>query len=201
MATTQRNNDYNAFDVTSHLPTDQWSKAKKYKAFVKSKILRWFFCFDDKLLDEVQYEGAIRDDIAKELCVARPGSGKTGIQYAAEEAASEGYTMLSNEDNFSTCQPVRVIPRFAAACVTCLRAKFGRLPPNDANRLLIEREYLRVTRETSIRNADIVVHQQFVLNTYFNEDVLERTALVRARLPRWLRVAFGVKAPVPPVAC
>jgi hypothetical protein len=60
---------------------------------------------------------------------------------------------------------------------------------------------LRVTRETSIRNADIVVHQQFVLNTYFNEDVLESTALVRARLPRWLRVAFGVKAPVPPVAC
>jgi len=194
-------NNYTSFDPVTFVPRDRWSTPKKYAALIKSKLLRWLFCFDDSCLEEVQFEAEIRDQIAQELCIARPGSGKTGIQLAAESIAAEGYTMLSDEETFCTNQPVRVVPRFAAACVTCLRAKFGRLQPTEANLLLIEREYLRVLRETSVRNADIVAHQQYVMNTFFNEDALDRTALVRARLPRWLREAFGAAAPMPTTAC
>jgi hypothetical protein len=86
---------------------------------------------------------------------------------------------------------VKVVPRFAAAMVVCMRAKFGWLVLNEANRLLIEREYLRVCREGHVRQKDVVHHAQIVLNTYFGEGVLDHVATSRSRVPAWLRKALG----------
>jgi len=94
-----------------------------------------------------------------------------------------------------------VVPRFAASVVLCLRAKFGNLQATEANRLLIEREYLKVCREGAVRNVDIVAHQQIMLNTYFGEGVLDEQNTVRARAPRWLREAFGSVPRVAPTIC
>lgn len=94
-----------------------------------------------------------------------------------------------------------VIPRFVAAVVTALRVKFGKLGNNEANRLLIEREYLKVCRETDIRNTDIATHQQWVMNTYFNEGIMEQLATTRVRLPGWLRRAFGEPPNAAPTTC
>lgn len=91
---------------------------------------------------------------------------------------------------------VRVVPRFAASMVVCMRAKFGWLALNEANRLLIEREYLRVCREGHVRQKDVVHHAQIVLNAYFGEGVLDHVATARSRVPAWLRKALGT----PPVS-
>lgn len=94
-----------------------------------------------------------------------------------------------------------VVPRFVASVVVALRAKFGRLTTSEANRMLIEREYLRVCRDTSVRNIDVVMHQQFVVNAYFTEGIAEQVATVRVRLPKWLREAFGTVPSVEPTVC
>lgn len=93
-----------------------------------------------------------------------------------------------------------LIPKFVAALVHLLRAKFGRLAYTEPNRLLIEREYLRLCRESSIRHTDIVLHSNWVYNAYFVEDVLDAAATTRTRVPHWMRRAFGgpVRVPVGP---
>jgi len=88
-----------------------------------------------------------------------------------------------------------VIPKFVAALTVGLRAKFGALPNTEANRLLIEREYLRVCREHCVRNIDIVAHSQYVYNCFFGETVLDHIATVRVRVPAWMRRAFGGSVP------
>lgn len=95
----------------------------------------------------------------------------------------------------------RMIPHFSAQLTLLLRAKFGRLPYNDANRMLIEREYLRVCREGSVRYVDIALHQQWVMNTYFNEGVLEELATTRVRVPGWMRRLFGTTPSNPASVC
>ncbi len=88
-------------------------------------------------------------------------------------------------------QRVKLVPRFAAAVVVSLVAKFGRLGYNEANRLLIEREYLAVCRAAHVRNTDVAFHLMHVINAYFNEDVPYQLPTVRQRVPAWLRRAFG----------
>lgn len=87
-------------------------------------------------------------------------------------------------------QPTSVVPKFAASMALMLRAKLGRLAPNEANVLLVEREYLRVARKLNVRDVDIVAHQQFVMNAVFGEGILDSVALTRSRVPRWMRWAF-----------
>ncbi len=84
-----------------------------------------------------------------------------------------------------------IVPKFAASVVLALRAKFGKLAPHEANRLLIEREYLKLCRDTTVRNVDVELHRQWVINAFFNEGITDECATVRARVPRWLREAFG----------
>jgi len=82
-----------------------------------------------------------------------------------------------------------VVPRHAANMAMALRSKFGRMDHNEANFLLAEREYLRLSRKYHVRDVDIVAHQQITLNALFGENVLDDVALTRHRLPRWLRWA------------
>lgn len=111
---------------------------------------------------------------------------------------TEGLKDMSHVQAPSTAM---VVPKFAAAVVLCLRAKFGNLQLTDANRLLIEREYLKVCRENSVRNVDVVMHQQCILNAYFMEGVMEEVCTVRTRVPRWLREAFGSVPRASPTVC
>lgn len=103
--------------------------------------------------------------------------------------------MLATVEILPTC----VVPKFAASMSLMLRSKLGRLAPNEANTLLVEREYLRVARKLNVRDVDIVAHQQFVLNAVFGEGILDSVALTRSRIPRWMRWAFEVETPKTPV--
>lgn len=88
--------------------------------------------------------------------------------------------------------PACVVPRFAAAMTLHLRSVLGRLSYSEANALLVEREYLRVARLSFVRKVDIVGHQQFVMNAFFGEHVLDHVALTRSRLPQWLKWTQGI---------
>jgi len=96
---------------------------------------------------------------------------------------------------------LRLVPKFVAAVVVALRSKFGMMAFTEANRLLIEREYLKTCRESNVRHCDIDMHRQTVINTYFNETLMDEIATVRVRLPAWLRRAFGRSPPAPPTVC
>jgi len=115
--------------------------------------------------------------------------------YSADRGLRRDYARLPQHNT------VRLIPHFTAQMVLVLRAKFGRLLLNDANRMLIEREYLRACREGSVRYVDIALHQQWVMNAYFNEGVLEELATTRPRVPKWLRNAFGSVPSAPAPVC
>ena len=131
-------------------------------------------------------------------------------QAAAARAASPGSDDeegdededLGNEvvPQLSTTQ-VQVVPRFASALVLHLRSKYGNYQYNEANRLMIEREYLRVCREVGVRNVDTVAHQQCVLNAYFTEGVHEQLSTTRVRAPQWLREAYGSVPRATPTVC
>lgn len=96
---------------------------------------------------------------------------------------------------------VRVVPRFVSSVVLYLRSKYGNHQYNEANRLMIEREYLRVCREVAVRNVDTVAHQQCVLNAYFTEGVHEQLGTTRVRAPQWLREAYGSVPRATPTVC
>lgn len=121
---------------------------------------------------------------------------ETEYQHAADKRG-----LTSNAHLLPEHKTAKMVPRFTAAMVVALRATFGRMPPNEANRLLIEREYLRVCREGNVRQIDTVTHAQWVYNTYFNEGVMEELPTTRTRVPRWLRGAFGTPPSAPGVVC
>nr|WRQ65475.1 tombus P33-like protein [Tolivirales sp.] len=84
--------------------------------------------------------------------------------------------------------PARIVPRFAAAVTLHIKAKLGVLSRTPANLMLVQRKYLEVCRDHGVRDVDTTSHLQFVLNTYFTEDVLDRLAKTRLRAPAWLRM-------------
>ena len=97
------------------------------------------------------------------------------------------------EDPPVLIERARVIPKFAAAMALSLRAKLGRMRPTEANLMLVERKYLEVCRNAHVRDVDVVSHQQFAMNAYFGEDVLDHVGTVRRRLPSWLKRAFDIQ--------
>jgi len=87
------------------------------------------------------------------------------------------------QNRVKTC----VVPKFSASMALHLRAKLGRMTNNEANCLLVEKEYLRICRKYHVRDVDIVAHQQITLNAVFDEYILDSIALTRTRLPAWLK--------------
>ncbi len=96
---------------------------------------------------------------------------------------------------------VQLVPAFIAATTMALKSKFGHMQASEANRLLIEREYLKLCREAHVRNTDMNHSRQFVLNTFFNETLMEEVALSRPRMPAWVRRLFAREQPVAPTVC
>ncbi len=96
---------------------------------------------------------------------------------------------------------VQLVPAFIAATTMALRSKFGHMSVSDANRMLIEREYLKICREAHVRHTDMNHHRQFVLNTFFNETLMEEVALSRPRMPAWVRRLFAREQTSAPTVC
>ncbi len=259
-------------DVTS-LPQvkSAWSTPRKFGWLIRSKILRFLFCVNDEMLEEVELECSVRDAIRDAMVAHKTGSGRQAVIDAMREVYDEqsydigsfaqaeqarleaelekakadtppyvarpvvrflllegGEALQSNsgssadesrqtaterqgalqqgvgspdqpqegaaENPAVVSEPVQramVVPKFAASVVLALRAKFGKLACHEANRLLIEREYLKLCRDTTVRNVDVELHRQWVINAYFNEGVTDQVATVRSRVPGWIRAAFG----------
>lgn len=153
-----------------------------------------------------QMDNAIRGEIRRAMVDHNPETLNDCVEQSMLEAMQIGYDMTNAQGRATlpVCtaivttpvaprriiEQVSVVPRFAASCALLLRARLGRLPPNEANHLLVQREYLKICRTRGVRAVDIVAHQQHVANAFFTEDVLDRVALTRSRWPRWMRTLF-----------
>jgi hypothetical protein len=99
---------------------------------------------------------------------------------------------------------VRTHATFVSRMVIVLRARFGRLEPEPANQLLVNKEYSRILRkkEYGLRAIDIETHRRDVLNVYFSDLEYERVPLIRSTLPRWFKDLMGLQRPVArPLVC
>jgi len=88
---------------------------------------------------------------------------------------------------------VRIIPKFAAAVALHIRAKLGKLQTNESNLLLVQRKYLEICHNHGVRDSDMIMHQQHVMNLVFDLQIADSVALSRRRVPRWLQWLDGVK--------
>jgi hypothetical protein len=190
---------------------------------VNSTFCQLLCCVAPEDVADIKYESRIRDDLRQQMLYHTSGTGLKGVKSAMSEVYSQvGYDLTTNEESFAelckdrhtvgewdaifakygldpctysapTPTEVKVVPKFAAACVLALKAKFGHIHRTEANRILIQTEYLKMCREGNVRNCDIASHRQHVLNAFFTEEVMERVGLVRTRVPGWLRKLFGSK--------
>jgi len=80
---------------------------------------------------------------------------------------------------------VKFVPRFAGVMALVIRTRLGKMRPNEANILLVRREYNRLARERGVRPQDTVAHEQYVVNAVFTELLFDEIATSRPRLPRW----------------
>lgn len=198
---------------------------------IRNWFIRAMFCLDMDLLDDMVDEASLRDEVRDAMVSHVDQHGKSSVESAVINTFNEtGYDLANlrskvdavkhtrkTEEDWESFfhdlgvdplvmlleehKEVRVVPKFAAAMVLNMRARFGNLPNNEANRLLIEREYLRVCREGFVRDCDIVAHSQCVYNSFFGEGVLDQLATTRVRAPRWLREAFGHVPKASAVVC
>ncbi len=80
-----------------------------------------------------------------------------------------------------------VLPKFAAACVVELRAKFGVMPEDNASVMLLQREYLKLCRDHHVRQSDTALHRQLVINSYYRDSNDHYAAYARYNAPKWLK--------------
>lgn len=90
-------------------------------------------------------------------------------------------------------QQARIVPRFSAAVVVAVRARIGVVSLSDANRLLVEREALRLMRDNNVREVDRSTHLPYVLDCYFSDTVHYDITSAPSRLPRLLRWVADLK--------
>jgi hypothetical protein len=189
---------------------------KGCKLFIGTAIMA--LACDSDTLELVLADEQMRKDIREEMSLHRPDTISRGLNDVVSDVHRRGYDLTNNReieyiqdatqnntlDQLPTYggkiiapqplwEPVTVIPRFAASMTCALRAKFGILEENDANKLLLQREYLRMCREGNVRNADVAAHQPYVMNAYFREDLYERIPKARMRLSWWMKRLLGIQ--------
>jgi hypothetical protein len=182
-------------------------------------------CLDNSEVENHSLDRSIRREIRSSMCthyshMAFDAAGDhDGVLTAIQDVyQTEGYDLGGESRNAATVpfgaarqslpmvvrasvdHRLQVYPRFAAACALALRARLGILSKTDANLLLVQREYLIICRRRGVRQHDIVSHQLHVMNAVFNEGVLDRVALTRRRIPRWLRWAYPSETGEPSLA-
>jgi len=81
---------------------------------------------------------------------------------------------------------VRPIPRFVAACVVELRARYGVMSSSDANVLVIQDRYIKLCKTHHVRQIDVARHRQLVINLFFSSYLDFDIAHARRRAPQWL---------------
>lgn len=155
------------YDETAYDLSDFASRAPKLTG-VRKTLEQWDSLFSRLKLDPLKLTKPQLQFIEAELCVV---------------------PVAQHVDILPTC----VVPKFAASMCLMLRSKLGRLATNEANILLVEKEYLRVARNLRVRDVDIISHQQHVINAVFSEESFERIALSRNRIPRWLLRLHGTE--------
>jgi hypothetical protein len=92
-------------------------------------------------------------------------------------------------------RPRKPLAKFAAACVVELRSKFGVLSSTSANHMLIQKCYLKLCRDHHVRQTDVALHRQVVLNHFFSETDDIGFAFARYNAPRWLKWIRGELTP------
>lgn len=97
----------------------------------------------------------------------------------------------------------RTVPKFAAACVVTLKAKFGALERSNANFMVVQHAYLKLCKEHRVRQCDIVRHRQVVLNCFFGSNYDAQFAYARYNAPRWVKWLHGISTQeaAPLMAC
>jgi len=94
--------------------------------------------------------------------------------------------------------PLKFVPRFSAAVIVELRSRLGQLPASiPGNKLIVEREALRLMRKYSVREVDAVCHLPSIISCYFNEDIHYRVETSVARMSRFQRWLLDIDKPQP----
>lgn len=133
---------------------------------------------------EEESQNPVDDDASSSVSVEEPPGDGTG---------QEG-----------TRRRVRTHATFVSRMVVVLRARLGRLEPEPANQLLVNKEYSRLLRkeEYGLRAIDVEMHRRDVINVYFSDLEYERVPLVRSTLPLWFSHLMGMRRPVArPLVC
>jgi hypothetical protein len=113
---------------------------------------------------------------------------------AVEPLGFDGEKAKAVRKQSSAPTVVKISPRFIAAATLQLRARLSRMALSEANRLCVDMEYSRITRDGSVRACVIDAHRQHVINTFFTESDSERVATARARMPNWVKRALGLES-------
>lgn len=184
---------------------DWWQDVKE-----TSGVVQLLCCIDVAELENYRQDERIRGDIRSAMRTQMGyNGGVTCVAGAIRAAEAEGYHMVRSEAPVPMLEaegPIvnpqaRIIPKFAAAVCLHLKAKFGHLSRDEANMLVVQRDYLKICREHGVRDVDIASHRQFVLNAFFTEDVMEHIALTRTRAPKWMRRREAPSLPAKPQVC
>jgi len=140
-------------------------------------------CYDGSTLagviGELAEEGHDINGVREQLRSEKPDDA-LWYKYKTPQVNRPGILIPANP------RPLRLFPKFAAACVVELRAKFGALERSNANMLLVQATYLKLCREHRVRHPDVARHRQIVLNEFFRDTQDAQFAYARYNAPRWL---------------
>jgi len=192
------------YAINAHVKPTLWQRVKRVMHSGMMHFTHYVPCCGT---DQTEYwlDRDIQRSVDRELVRRRVGDGLRDCVDEAmlQTARLDGYTMttparlrLLVEETEDTCvdsfddsqeKVAKIVPRFVASMTLAIRSKLGRMEATDANLLLVQRKYLEICRHKHVRDVDRVSHQQRVLNNVFANDLFERSATVRRRVPRWVR--------------
>lgn len=93
---------------------------------------------------------------------------------------------------------LKFVPRFSAAVIVELRTRLGQLSDSiPGNKLIVEREALRLMRKYSVREVDAACHLPSIISCYFSEDIHYRVETSVARMSRFQRWLMDEESPKP----